>query len=427
MPSTPPHESNGNSPKNPSPGKALVIGNDNRSFLTTVRSLGRAGWEVHSAWTPDNLAANRSRYLNRKHAVPAYDPRDPAWIGALKAVLSAQKFDLIIPCSDESIIPLQLHRNDFEPYARITLLPDAVFETFHHKEQTGQLARSLSIPTPREVLVTNEHELEEGLEAFSFPIVLKPASSHNKCDPDNRRRVLKAYTPKEASQLGRQSLSEGPLLIQEHFIGQGTGVEVLAKDGKILTAFQHLRLHEPLHGGGSSYRKSIPLHPGMLAATTALVKAVSYTGVGMFEYKHNPTTDEWMLIEVNARLWGSVALPVAAGIDFPRFLAEMLIHQRSDFPQDYPADIYCRNWVADLDWFRANLRANKEDPTLHTRRLPEIAREIVPILQLREYADTLSLDDPLPGLAELGQVIQRWLQTAFLRITQSLHHRRTTP
>ena len=41
-----------------------------------------------------------------------------------------------------------------------------------------------------------------------------------------------------------------------------------------------------------------------------------YTGVAMFEFKRNDSGG-WILLEVNARPWGSMPLPLSLGVDFP--------------------------------------------------------------------------------------------------------------
>ena len=58
---------------------------------------------------------------------------------------------------------------------------------------------------------------------------------------------------------------------QENFVGIGVGVELLALQGEILTAFQHERVHEAPTGGISGYRKSVPLDPELLDAARLLV------------------------------------------------------------------------------------------------------------------------------------------------------------
>src|SRR5207247_10056990 len=108
------------------------------------------------------------------------------------------------------------------------------------------------------------------------------------------RRVRKAYTAPSARALLDVMLRMSPdVLAQENFIGVGVGVEVLALHGELLAVFQHLRVHEPLTGGGSSYRKSVLPDPDLAAATAKLLGALEYTGVAMLEFKKNLETGAW--------------------------------------------------------------------------------------------------------------------------------------
>ena len=98
-------------------------------------------------------------------------------------------------------------------------------------------------------------------------------------------------------------LDRTSVAVQEYFEGHGVGVEFLAKEGEILMSFQHRRLHEPPDGGGSSYRKSCKVDPQLSDATTALVKSLGYSGVGMAEYRYDFKRNDWIFVELNAIHW----------------------------------------------------------------------------------------------------------------------------
>jgi hypothetical protein len=59
--------------------RALVLGHDTRAFLSVVRSLGRAGIEVHVGWFEDGEPALSSRYVAEAHRIPAYRPDASEW------------------------------------------------------------------------------------------------------------------------------------------------------------------------------------------------------------------------------------------------------------------------------------------------------------------------------------------------------------
>jgi hypothetical protein len=58
--------------------KALVLGSDNGSFLSVVRSLGRRGIEVHIGWCPAMAPAAGSRRICRQIADALAYPGSPA-------------------------------------------------------------------------------------------------------------------------------------------------------------------------------------------------------------------------------------------------------------------------------------------------------------------------------------------------------------
>ncbi len=134
----------------------------------------------------------------------------------------------------------------------------------------------------------------------------------------------------------------------------------------------------------SGYRRSVALDAGMYQAAAQLAKTLRYSGLAMIEFKQNPRTRDWKLLEINARVWGSLPLSIAAGLDFPRYLYEMLILNRTNFPRRYRVNFYCRHWTSDLEWLRANAAADRKDSTLLIRSHASIAAEVFHILSLRE-------------------------------------------
>jgi protein-tyrosine-phosphatase/predicted ATP-grasp superfamily ATP-dependent carboligase len=381
----------------------LVLGEDTLSFLATIRSLGRFGVEVHVAWCPLDDPALRSRYIKQVHRIPPYREESDVWIRAFQHVLEEQRFDLVLPTTEQKILPLQLYRTRFERLATFYLVSDDIYRICSDKSETYKLASEASVPLPRQLVIQNVEEALACAKDLGYPLVLKPKRSAVPQNPNVRQVVRKAHNEGELLELVKQMTVDQDVLAQENFVGLGVGVEVLCKEGQILTAFQHERVHEPMMGGGSSYRKSVPLHDGMYAATSRLMKALRYTGVAMVEYKHNPATGDWILIEINPRFWGSLPLSIAAGLDFPRYLCEMLLEGSTEFPRTYRTNVFSRNWSQDMQWFLANLRADRSDPLLQSRSLWSVMSEVSNILLLREKSDTLTLDDPCPAWADLSQ------------------------
>ena len=402
-------------------GHVLVLGHGTRVFLSVIRSLGRAGLTVHVGMCPRDDLSVRSKYTFRHHEIPEYVPDDSGWIAAVESVLSDYPIQLVVPCHDPSAIPIQLYHERLSRRTRVHAIPDHAFSIVSDKIETFHLAQQLGIPQARGMVISPGDDFAAALNTFPLPVVLKPPSSFHAANTRVRRSVREARTRDLALALLAEMTSAGKVLIQENFVGSGVGVEVLADHGEILVAFQHERIHEPLDGGGSSYRKSVSLDPELLAASAALMRSLAYTGVAMVEYKRDRPTGTWALIEINGRFWGSLPLAVAAGADFPLYLYELLVHSRREFPQTYREGLYCRNIASDIEWLRSNLSANRSDATLCVLPWHSVFNELWNIATFRERWDTLASDDLWPGAVSCARyttsVCRRCTRAALRRLS----------
>jgi protein-tyrosine-phosphatase len=156
-------------------------------------------------------------------------------------------------------------------------------------------------------------------------------------------------------------------------------------------------VHEPLAGGGSSYRKSVPLDARLLECSKRLLERLRWTGVAMVEYRQDPQSGEFVLMEINGRFWGSLPLAVSAGVDFPYRLYRLMTSPPvPDAPSLYRVGLHARNLSKDMRWFR-------ERRWTPGSLLRELAAGLGRAVVGRERVDTFTLDDPRPGLVELGR------------------------
>src|SRR5207302_10567093 len=93
--------------------RVLVFGDDMRIFLAVVRSLGRAGKEVHAAPLNWHSPALKSKYISAVHHFPCYADDPAAWRASVLSVLRAFSFQLIVPCTDPTILAFDAHREEF--------------------------------------------------------------------------------------------------------------------------------------------------------------------------------------------------------------------------------------------------------------------------------------------------------------------------
>jgi predicted ATP-grasp superfamily ATP-dependent carboligase len=375
--------------------------------MAIVRSLGSRGIDVVAADASRRSPAFRSRYISERVVYPSPVSRPREAVDTLVDEVRERAIDLVIPVGEEFVLLLSAARDRFGDSTRLAL-PDAdAFATTHDKLATVELARRLGIPAPRTVLVTSAAEAVDASEAFAWPIVLKPQASRAVRAGAAVEAFGVAYAADVASLEEQLGAFEGrcAVLLQEYERGEGHGVGLLMDRGRPLLAFQHRRLREvPFTGGPSSYRESVALDPRLYELSVRILGALTWTGPAMVEFKVRG--DDVSLMEINGRLWGSLPLAVKSGVDFPGRIVDLYLSPPADGPPPtaitrYEVGVRSRNLSLELGWIASVLAGNARYPFLEAPRRREAVSAAVELLNPRRGFDILSLDDPLPGLAEL--------------------------
>jgi predicted ATP-grasp superfamily ATP-dependent carboligase len=128
-------------------------------------------------------------------------------------------------------------------------------------------------------------------------------------------------------------------LIQEKVEGPGYGVGVLAEEGRILASVSHRRIREyPVTGGPSTICVSVD-EPRLTGYAAALIRELGWTGVAMVEFKKD---DDFRLMEVNPRFWGSLPLATRAGVNLPALLCRHAMGEDIGVPPRAAAGVRLR-------------------------------------------------------------------------------------
>src|SRR5579859_100445 len=342
----------------------LVLDGHSRAALETLQSLGRAGVQVDLAAESKDCLAMHSRYAARTLQQPS-QKKVAGFHTWLRAQDQKRNYALIVPATEASLLGLrQLDEND--PLRRKAVIPsNDALDIALDKEKTWKLARELGLPVPASILYSSTAEIGP---TEQFPVVLKP--THSKVMLAGELRTLAVAVVKNEAERQdhlRRWLPLTPVQQQQYVSGRGVGVELLFDHGKKVWHFAHERVHEyPLSGGASSYRRSIVPPANMLLDAERLLTALKWHGVAMVEFKMDAKGQYW-LMEINPRLWGSLALCIDAGVDFPTGLLQIACGQQLAAQSQYKIHYYTRDLRTDLDWLKSNLRADPQDPLLHTR------------------------------------------------------------
>jgi protein-tyrosine-phosphatase/predicted ATP-grasp superfamily ATP-dependent carboligase len=388
-------------------GRALVLGDDTRGFLATVRGLGRHGIEVHVVPGNFRAPALRSRYIHTVHRLPPWIGDGAAWLDAMHHLLTETRFDAVFPCNETSLLPLHQARARFAPLTHLAMPDEEAVRVLFDKHETRMLAASLTIPVAPGRLLQAADTPESILAEFGGKVVVKPRWSY-RLDRLHARGKVRIATGVDELAASLRRLEADETLLEGFYPGTGMGVSILAQNGTLRQSFQHRRVREL--DGTSYYRVSAAASPAMEAACATIAAKLSLSGIAMCEFRQG-RDGRWILLEVNARPWGSMPLAEALGVDFVYRWYCQLVRGTVTQTVQYRVAVYGRNLIPDL---RAIFTEAGQRKDLGSR-IGYVAAQFWGMrraLTAGEVQDVFARDDMAPAAAEFGQVLRDVAQRA---------------
>lgn len=341
--------------------RVLVTDGEQRSALAVVRSLGRRRVEVEVCTARLPSLAGASRWCAREHQVPDPTENPAAYVEAVSALATRRGLRVVVPVTDASMDPLlAAGSGDF----MVPAGPLAGYRQLSHKDQVLKAAGTVGLRVPSSRLLPDRTATALPL---AFPVVLKPTRSL--IEQGGRLTKLGVTHVATAAGLGpalaRIPREAFPVLAQERIVGPGVGVFILRWGGRRLATFCHERIREkPPAGGVSVYARSVAAEGALIDRADALLASVGWNGVAMVELKRDGKAGDAVLMEVNARFWGSLQLAIDSGVDFPYLLLQAATGQPMVPLQGDHVGTRGQWWFGDLDHLLLRWRRSAEELAL---------------------------------------------------------------
>lgn len=390
----------------------LLLGMENAIALTITRELGKHGVPVHGIARDASAIAVASRYCRGwtqrpDGVIASWLPDVIAQTGA-RAVLAIAESDLL---ELATLPPMIGDCHIFAP--RLDRLARVL-----DKRQTLEVAAKAGLLTPQTWQPLPGEDFAARMADMRYPLVAKWANPQailpvleaaglewRKTDylhgPEDLRALLDRFAP-----IGRWPL------IQQYCAGHGLGQMLYMQDGRATLRFQHRRLHEwPPEGGVSTLCRAEPMdrHDAQMALSEKLLQALGWEGQAMVEYRHDPETGRYWLMEVNGRFWGSQPLARVCGAHFAweAYRRRVLGHnEAAPAPRD---DLRARYMVPETKRLaRILLRPRAiDDPYFDRRPLAELGGYLTGFLDPRSRYYVWSWRDMRPWLRDMAQIVRK--------------------
>ena len=119
------------------------------------------------------------------------------------------------------------------------------------------------------------------------------------------------------------------------------------ESGIIKTYWMGVKLREhPLQFGTATFAESINI-PECYIQSIPLLKTLNYTGVCEVEYLFDPRTNQYKLIEINARTWLWVGLARTCGVDYAILTYNYVNNIDNNYPIAYKTGVRWYNPISD--------------------------------------------------------------------------------
>ena len=366
--------------------RALIVEDGHqRGALAACRALGRTGWGVGIGSPEPGGFAATSRWADRWHRVPAPEAGEEQFLEATEAAVAAGGYDLVFAAGDSEVLALSAGRERLGavfPYATHENLLRAM-----DKVRLAEAARAAGLSVPE-----TYDEPPEG------PVVVKPRLTTTRGEEGGalRLRAVVAHGPAEArEQMAWLSSVGAEPLLQRYVPGRLEAlVAVTDREGGIVASVQQQAdVVWPSEAGGSVRARTVPIDAGLEERVAALLAELRWFGLAQVQFQRDES-GEPLLIDLNARFYGSMALALAAGPNLPAIWAALAIGQR-------PPVISLPRAGVTYHWLEADLR-----------RVGADRRRVADSLRYARNATHGLWDrrDPLPALRHAGRLALRGLR-----------------
>ncbi len=328
--------------------KVLVTDGDALHSLAIVRSLGSKGMKItvssRRKITSHLSLSFYSRYCRRRLFYPDPETREAQFIHFLEEELKLNKYDILLPVRSTVTPLVAKHEEKLRKYANFVIPSKQSMEIANNKEETFKFAEKIGVPIPKTFYPQDIGEIEQAIKELSFPLVVKApfgAGSTGVSYVETKERLFSVFDKYFAVQ---KSGRDKKPMVQELIRGNGYGFFSIFDHGEPKAIFMHKRIREyPITGGPSTVAESY-YNERLKELGLKILRKLEWNGVAMVEFKRDEKDNEFKLMEVNPKFWGSLNLAIASGVDFPYFFCLQAMGEKYEPVFEYKKGVRFR-WL----------------------------------------------------------------------------------
>ncbi len=312
---------------------AVILGANFYTPLGAIRTLGRHGVPVYALdYHFPSAYGIYSRYVTKRLRCPNINEDEAALVRYLVELgESFKEKPVLMPSADNYALMISRHASTLADYYIFPEMPEGLLENIVDKKGLSILADELGLHGPLTFIADAEADLEHIADSIPYPCIVKPALSH-KFVKIFRQKCLHAHDSDELLiALNRARAENLEVMVQEIIPGFDDHMYVfdayIDSSGEITHTFCGQKLRQfPINFGSSTLTRQM-YDPELERRGIEYFQKLGYRGYGEIEFKKDPRTGEYCLIEINARLSSLNALFDKCGVEFTYIMYMDLIGQ----------------------------------------------------------------------------------------------------
>jgi len=373
----------------------VFLGANYYTGLSGIRTLGRRGIGVIALDYDFSTAYGLvSRYVQRRLLCPNVNTQEHELVDFLiKLACDLGTKPVLIPSHDAYALMISRHSEILSQHYLFHHTAQGLLEQIVDKKSLYVLACEHNMRMPLTLFPADSEEDEAAAAEMTYPCLVKPSISHLFVKVF-RRKLFIANNRKELHEALRLSREANlDVMVQQLIPGFDDRMFVLDvfidQAGQATHTMTAQKLRQfPANFGSSTLTHQYPV-PELLEPGVSFLQRIGYRGYCEIEFKRHQESEEFYMIEINARLSTLNSLFDACGIEYPYIMYRDLTGDPlPPVNLDKHLNYAFYHFYEDIFSVRQYLR---------TKQLTW-KQVVKPFFAHRKVYAVWSLDDPLPSL-----------------------------
>lgn len=339
-------------------------------------------------------------------------PEKDAWetVEHVKQAVERSRAEAILPLDDAAVwLCDKVSSRTKVPVAGAT--GEAAHLALDKKIQLD-LAREAGFNIPETEYINESHEILKIKQ--QLPIVVKPVAATTETKGKLQKGpILFCLENEDLKSAANGYGYDGPMIVQRVLSGHGEGIFGLNGPGgvKNWSAHRRVRMMNPL-GSGSSACQSMGIVDQPIQPAERMLQKVNWPGMFMIELLRD-SSNQLFFMELNGRAWGSMALAVRLGLNYPTWTVMQTLDPSFEPPDASTGNsVLCRHLGREIIHVLSVLKGKKAFKLIpnysRMRTISEVCRfnRHDRWYNWRPEYSALFWDDTIKTV--MGKVVPRW-------------------